>query len=129
MEDIFKFLLIIGIIVFGIARQAKKEAKKNADKRSAMPIPEAGNTLPENRNDETYGGFIPKGPEPEKVTATKKASKASSRYTSSYTPTKQQIPPQETAVQETDATSEFNIRSTEEARRAIIWSEILQRKY
>jgi hypothetical protein len=125
MEDIFKFLLVIGTIVFGIVRQVKKEAKKNAGQRSAVPIPDTKNKLPENRDDETYGGFIPKGPELENITITEK--KSSHR---TNTPLKKKFSsPVPEEVQETDEVSEFNIRSTEEARRAIIWSEILQRKY
>ena len=129
MEDIFKFLLVIGIIVFGIVRQAKKEAKKSADERSAMPIPDAEDRLPENWEDETYGGFIPKGPEPEEIIIVKKTEKISPRPTNTGTLPKQKISPPAPEAEETDETSEFGIRSAEEARRAIIWSEILQRKY
>ena len=40
MDGILQFLLIAGIIVIGIVKQFKKEAKKNADNNPAMPLPE-----------------------------------------------------------------------------------------
>ena len=40
MDDILQFLLIAGIIVIGIVKQFKKEAKKNADNSPAMPMPD-----------------------------------------------------------------------------------------
>ena len=63
-----QFLLIAGIIVIGVVKQFKKEAKKNAENRPAMPVPEndideGALPIPEARN--TYGGFIPEGPAPQ----------------------------------------------------------------
>ena len=46
MEDIFKFLLIAGIIVISFVRQAKKEAKKKAGNSPAMPVFDEENPLP-----------------------------------------------------------------------------------
>mgnify|MGYP000834983885 CR=1 FL=1 len=40
MDGILQFLLIVGIIVIGVVKQFKKEAKKNAENRPAMPVPE-----------------------------------------------------------------------------------------
>ena len=40
MDGILQFLLIAGIIVIGVVKQFKKEAKKNAENRPAMPVPE-----------------------------------------------------------------------------------------
>ena len=56
MEDIFKFLLIAGIIVISFVRQAKKEAKKKAGNSPAMPVFDEENPLPESWSDGTYGG-------------------------------------------------------------------------
>lgn len=134
MEDVFKFLFVIIIIAVGFIRQAKKEAKKKAANNPAMPRKE--NPLPESWNDETYGGYIPEGPQPEVAVIPEKKEKYKS--SKSFTPTtgtfadridssaNYNSPP--TSI-EADEKSEFEIHSVEEARRAIIWSEILQRKY
>ena len=69
MDGILQFLLIAGIIVIGIAKQFKKEAKKNADNSPAMPMPDTDfddDALPIPKGwGETYGGYIPEGPQPE----------------------------------------------------------------
>ena len=69
MDDILQFLLIAGIIVIGIVKQFKKEAKKNADNSPAMPMPDTdfdddALPIPESWG-KTYGGYIPEGPQPE----------------------------------------------------------------
>ena len=69
MDDILQFLLIAGIIVIGIVKQFKKEAKKNADNSPAMPMPDTdfdddALPIPESWG-KTYGGYIPEGPRPE----------------------------------------------------------------
>lgn len=126
MEDIFKFLLIAGIIVISFVRQAKKEAKKKAGNSPAMPVFDEENSLPESWNDGTYGGYIPEGPKPEAAVIRKKTEKK-------YKPAKKQPFIQQdtdnTLPEPADASSEFEIHSAEEARKAIIWGEILQRKY
>lgn len=129
MEEVLKFLAIIAVIVAGIVSQVRKEAKKNAANTPRVPMPDAPQQMPDYRNDDTYGGFIPKGPDPIATHTPKKPKKTSSSRHSSPTPPKPKETPPEEITQETDDTSDFNIRSAEEARRAIIWSEILQRKY
>ena len=69
MDGILQFLLIVGIIVIGVVKQFKKEAKKNAENRPAMPVPEndideSALPIPEAWGN-TYGGFIPEGPDPQ----------------------------------------------------------------
>lgn len=131
MEDIFKFLLIAAVIVIGIVKQFKKEAKKNAGSGPVMPIPTEENPLPEQWGGETYGGYIPEGPKEKPVIKVEKKKAAPNKSTSSNsktTTTNQNISPPTPELQENDD-SEFTIHSAEEARRAIVWSEILQRKY
>ena len=147
MDGILQFLLIAGIIVIGIAKQFKKEAKKNADNSPAMPMPDTDfddDALPIPKGwGETYGGYIPEGPQPEpKPVATAKeeyqfsASKhifggdstnTSPKHTTTHP--KQKISPPLSTPQKPETDSEYSIHSAEEARKAIIWSEILQRKY
>ncbi len=125
MDGILQFLLIAGIIVIGIVKQFKKEAKKNADNNPAMPLPDVDNPLPECWG-KTYGGYIPEGPEV--AEKPKPVSKPSAK--SKHTSIKASPPSPASRPQESDeVTSEYGIHSAEEARKAIIWSEILQRKY
>ena len=63
MEDVFKFLLVAAVIVIGLVKQFKKEANKNADKSPDITLPEVVNPLPEYWGGDTYGGFIPEGPQ------------------------------------------------------------------
>ena len=114
MEDAFKFLLVVAVIAIGLVRRFKKESNKSADKSPDIPMPDADNPLPEYWGGDTYGGFIPEGPSSK--------SKHASMRTSPPSPASS---PQESG----EATSEYGIHSAEEARKAIIWSEILQRKY
>lgn len=126
MEDVFKFLLVAAVIVIGLVKQFKKEANKNADKSPDIPMPDVDNPLPEYWGGDTYGGFIPEGPKP--AEKPKPVSKPSAK--SKHTSIKASPPSPASHPQESDeATSEYGIHSAEEARKAIIWSEILQRKY
>ena len=146
MEDTFKFLLVAAVIVIGLVKQFKKSAKESTDSKPAMTHPTAENPLPEYWGGDTYGGYIPEGPKPEaaaaplgkeKTVAQHKATQAKkdrSIHTaiSSYqntTSSKSKDSPPPSGLQESEEPSEFSIRSAEEARRAIIWSEILQLKY
>lgn len=125
MEDVFKFLLVAAVIAIGLVKR-KKEANKNADKSPGMPMPDIDNPLPEYWGGDTYGGFIPEGPKP----AEKPKPVSEPRAKSKYTSIKASPPSPASCPQESDeATSEYGIHSAEEARKAIIWSEILQRKY
>ena len=131
MEEVFKFLLVAAAIGIGLVKQFKKEANKDADKSPGTPVPDAGNPLPEYWGGDTYGGFIPKGPKGAKPKPAKKPKPASGPSAKSrHTPMKTPPPPTASRLQESgEATSEYGIHSAEEARKAIIWSEILQRKY
>ncbi|MCD8183008.1 MAG: hypothetical protein LUE99_07805 [Bacteroides sp.] len=143
MEDVLKFLAVVGIIIVSFVSQAKKKAKEKANRTPVAPIPSAKNPLPENWGEETYGGYIPEGPQPEALVIPGKKSKSKSAKTKSSAPTKTvdklsdrisnssdyTNSPSMTVTQESNDSSEFEIHSAEEARRAIIWSDILQRKY
>ena len=147
MDGILQFLLIVGIIVIGVVKQFKKEAKKNAENRPAMPVPEndideSALPIPEAWGN-TYGGFIPEGPAPKipsvptekeeyQFSASKHIFGGDSTNTSpkhTTTHPKQKISPPLSTPQKPETDSEYSIHSAEEARKAIIWSEILQRKY
>lgn len=116
MEDIMQFLLIAGIIAFGIFKQYNKESKKKSEKGTSLPVPE-------------YEYEVEK-PVVSKMERKQTLPKAKvpvphEGIRSTYVPT---ISPKKTDEVQTED-SEFSIHSAEEARRAIVWSEILQRKY
>lgn len=112
MEDIVKFLLVIGFIVIGIVKQSKKETDKEAE--PDMPVPDAP---------------LPTQPIAQPRKAKKKGKAKPFPQTSGPSPHSTPATPPLAEPQTPEETSEFNIRSAEEARKAIIWSEILNRKY
>ncbi|TWV10413.1 hypothetical protein FQ707_13105 [Bacteroidaceae bacterium HV4-6-C5C] len=126
MEDVLKFLFIAGIILIGIARQVRKD--KEAGKKT-LTLP----TIPNRDKVEEQHA-------PTANVIKKPAKVASQRYAtdsfagSSYQPTISTLSTPTTTLsnnttQAAEAESDFSIRSIEEARKAIIWSEILRRKY
>ena len=126
MEDAFKFLLVVAVIAIGLVRRFKKESNKSADESPDIPMPDTDNPLPEYWGGDTYGGFIPEGPKPaEKPKPVSRPSSKSKHASMRTSPPSPASSPQESG----EATSEYGIHSAEEARKAIIWSEILQRKY
>lgn len=138
MEDVFKFLLVAVVIVIGLVRQFKKEAKKKSANKPVVPIPNTGmddNSFPPyTARRGTYGGYIPEGPQTMEQSGGKKGGTAMKpgspkAATSLYTPIQPQDSPPIVETSESDERTEYGIHSAEEARRAIIWSEILQRKY
>ena len=117
MEDVMQFLLIAGILAFGIFRQFNKEKNNKSENESSMPVPEFE--------------YEPESEEPviiekaHKQTETPKPSAFQEGVRSTYAPPS---PPKTNRKTDTGK-NDFSIRSAEEARRAIIWSEILRRKY
>ena len=121
MEDIMQFLVIAGIIAFGVYRQyAKEQAKKSENERS-MPLPKSEVEAPM-MSPPPPKRTVKKEKQPlpvEGVRTTHNPRSHNSSNTAAAPPTQK----------EEAGDSEFSIHSAEEARRAIIWSEILQRKY
>lgn len=155
MEDFLKFLLIAGVILMGIFKEVNKNKSKKANNKrpippmpspveidpDAVPLPEAwgsGRTL-----DELFQ------PIPVEEPTRKPASKPTPKTTAKQKRKKDEVSVSASlansaaqdernsrqgshydAPRESDANDqEFGIHSVEEARRAIIWGEILQRKY
>ena len=91
-----------------------------------MPMPDAESPFPENWNGVPYDGYSPENPEPEVSVPRKKAAKkhkSAPKQPTVYPNTDNMSP------EPTETSSQFEIHSAEEARKAIIWGEILQRKY
>lgn len=125
MEDIVKFLPVVLILLIAVIKQIGKAKTEQSQKPHRMPIPD------QEMNRDTF-------PVPEKwddpfappPVPQKKINKQS--HSSPDLPSKAKaIPPPipQPIDPSTDEDSEFTIHSAEEARRAIIWSEILNRKY
>lgn len=119
MEDVLQFLLVAGILAFGIFKQFNKEKAKNQEKRSPMPVPEYEY---EPEFEEVVLFEEPK----KQMTVHPKPALPKEGVRSTYVPTTR---PKTSKKAETSGKKEFSIQTTEEARRAIIWSEILRRKY
>lgn len=122
MEDIMQFLVIAGIIAFGVYRQFAKDKAKNAENAQPMPRPE-------------YEMETPAMPDsPQKRTPKKQRHHPLPQEGVRTTPnprlhSSSDIATAPTIEVEEIGDSKYSIHSAEEARRAIIWSEILQRKY
>lgn len=119
MEDVLQFLLVAGILAFGIFKQFNKEKAKKQENGSPMPVPEYDY---EPEFEETVLFEEPK----RKMTVHPKPALPKEGVRSTYVPIAQSK-----TIKKAKASGkkEFSIQSAEEARRAIIWSEILRRKY
>ncbi len=126
MENIITFLLIMGILIIGYStQQVKKEAKKRSEQQPHTPIPDIEYPIPENWDDIILEESHPK------VTQTVTQAERKKNFSSVKSIKNPSIskPISPIAMQKSEAPSEFAIHSVEEVRRAIIWSEILQRKF
>ena len=127
MEDILKILFVVGILLYEIVRRIRKEdsgqaasLEENLPEPEDIPVPldEPDATCvftPE--EEEKPADPLPPTPKPQR----KKPQTYQPLPDAPATPPTPDI----TAAQE----DEYRILSAEEARKAIIWGEILQRKY
>lgn len=129
MEDFLKFVLVAAVLIGAFVRQTRKEAQKKASQRPAVPRREKPATPPSPRQeDRTYGGYIPEGPAPKPATPTRPRTVLPAEGQRTTSAPRPATPPPATGP-EKDAAGDFRLHSAEEVRRAIIWGEILQRKY
>lgn len=157
MEDLLKFLMIAGVIAVGIFNEVKKNNKakeKAKQKRPAPAMPPPVELAPDATPiPETWGRPkpmdeflkpIPVEPTPERnryqpASATRQKPKkkedgsVAAAIANSLAQDERNMPqgtPYNNSSQDSsEDKGDFEIRSVEEARRAIIWGEILQRKY
>lgn len=139
MGDILQFLLIASVIGIAIIRQVSKNKAEKTDANPRTPFPKGKEqqntetTLPGNweqwfpteiKNEqpraETVIVAAAIDSPPKKEKPLKKSAYSSLDRKNNPTP---EVSPPEAEKQD------FGIHSAEDARRAIIWSEILQRKY
>ena len=127
MEDILKILFVVGILLYEIVRRIRKEdSGQAASLEEDLPEPE-DIPVPLDEPDATCvftpeeeekpADPLPPTPKPQR----KKLQTYQPLPDAPATPPTPDI----TAAQE----DEYRILSAEEARKAIIWGEILQRKY
>lgn len=151
MEDFLKFLLIAGVILVGIFKEVSKnnKSKKTQNKRPVPPTPSPvevdpnATPIPEfwGRGSKVLDDFLqsipveqpaPKpAPKPTPKKKKEEISVAASIANSSAQDKRNTKQGSHYDHPETDNSNQedFSIHSVEEARRAIIWGEILQRKY
>lgn len=118
MENIFQVLIVIGIIIFAIVKQASDAAAK---KRKQPPA-----NTPEPYRPETATKRY------EKPTSTPFLSSSSDMLQAKSSITSQFQKENSTATSSSVAEYpdiELDIHSAEEVQKGIIWSEILKRKY
>lgn len=122
MDDFFNFLLAAATVVVFVSKLFKKETGKAADKTVNTDVPDEDTLLPHTvMPDSRHTASTPSRPAGKKSSPPSgKASRKASPSTPPYDRRSLQEPEQEPG-------SEFAIRSAEEARRAIVWSEILRR--
>ncbi|MDD3036473.1 ferrichrome ABC transporter substrate-binding protein [Bacteroides sp.] len=149
MEDIFKFLLLGGVIIISIVRSLKKAAASTEDQRPSTPKQPTVETVPDAVPiPEVWGKiFSPKdifqsATEMKESTSSSQKQKNQKKHMlqsgSGNNVVKQNAESQSdiphtssspVSQELSDSKEDFTIHSAEEARRAIIWGEILQRKY
>ncbi len=118
MEDILKFLFVAIVLGVAFVQHIRKETAQKASKKALEPAP--GETIPERQHASMSrpkkNGAYDRGAHKGKPVATGEAVRC----------------PDSTMRKETDPQNveeDYGIRSVEEARRAMVWSEILARKY
>ena len=156
MEDFLKFLLIAGVILVGIFKEVSKnnKSKKAQNKRPVPPAPSPvevdpdATPIPEfwgrgsRALDELLQPIPMEQPAPKPTPTSKKmptpapkkkqkeeVSVAASIANSSAQDKRNTKQGSHYDHPEPAGEEDFSIHSVEEARRAIIWGEILQRKY
>ena len=145
MEDFLKFLLIAGVILVGIFKEVSKnnKSKKTQNKRPVPPTPSPvevdpdATPIPEfwGRGSKVLDDFLQSipveqpAPKPAPKKKKEEISVAASIANSSAQDKRNAKQGSHYNHPEPDSDQDFSIHSVEEARRAIIWGEILQRKY
>ena len=148
MEDFLKFLLIAGVILVGIFKEVSKnnKSKKAQNKRPVPPAPSPVEVDPDaipipefwgrgsRTMDELLQPIPMEQPAPKPTQKKKKKEEVSAAASIANSAAQDERNSRQGAHYNTshdshDNKEDFTIHSAEEARRAIIWGEILQRKY
>lgn len=127
MEDILKILAVAGILIYEIVRRSRKEdsgqsasLEDDQPEPEDMPVPhDESDTACEFTPDEVSETADPLPPPP----------KPQRKKPQAYQPLPDAPATPPTPDTTTAQENEYGIHSAEEARKAIIWGEILRRKY
>ena len=128
MEGLWEYLFIAAIVGFGIFGEIRKQKAKKAGQDLSMPTPavkpiEVSTSKPKSKQSESVASLKARKEREAKEQLKRDRDKAIDRACS----------PPETSGPTTNNQpiddNDFTINNVEEARKAIIWSEILQRKY
>lgn len=144
MEDYIQILFILGAALVAFFQSSKKKAAKEEKRADGIPAPCAEEDSPESTwmpapadsSDSLPGSrpvFMPAfepqpAPKAKPIPKERPAPKARPKA-SAYRPIEIKPAEQHPDTAAPPAADDFSIRSAEEARKAIIWGEILQRKY
>ncbi len=133
MEDALKFLLVAGILIYGLVKQARKSTRGTAASDDGAE-PDATNPLPEN-----WGQPAQPAPavRPARLKPRREEPKPFLPKTHRPDATRLHTPPPPPAPKPpagpTDSSGEnapdIDPHALEEVRKGIIWAEILHRKY
>ncbi|WP_455592702.1 hypothetical protein [Bacteroides sp.] len=104
--DILIFLIIVAVIAIFIIKEARKSETKSSGKPAPIPTAEQKNPI--------------------EITIPPKNKISPPPIPKAYASKRNVTPP---CIHEQEEESDIAIRSAEDARKAIIWSEILNRKY
>lgn len=127
MEGVFQVLIVIGIIVFAIVRQADEAAEKRKKRaRTNTPKPYRPETTVDYGDKPVPAPFLSYDYEQNMLSS---PSTNMLQAESSIKNTAQNIAVSSPITELQDTEQEFDIHSTEDVRRGIIWTEILNRKY
>jgi hypothetical protein len=135
MDGIIEFLVIAAVIIVGIVSQNKKsKAEQSTQERPPIPHrPNVGEALPEPKAYDPYEEiFIPTTPKKKKKKRTPTpflSEEPIEEGTPAVTSMRDLGSSVSTETEENAESSEYALNSVDEARKAIVWGEILQRKY
>lgn len=122
--EYFQLLIFIGLIIFAIVKQALKIKKEEEEEGKASGLDNV-DPMPDFRDTPTNRQPLPS----QQYSAQALQEKPKPRKTVKKTENNPISPPPEEAPSPTSEEHPFDIHSIEEVRRAVIWSEILNKKY
>lgn len=138
MEDVFNYLIIGAALLIGIVRQFKKEADKHEKASPSVPqwtdedVETDINTVP-TTTPTTHNNGRRQFDEIKSMKSKYQSVSSQSRFAQEGTRSTLHTnisPPQSSSLHSIpEEDSQYAISSAEDARKAIIWSEVLKRKY
>lgn len=123
MEELYKYLVILAVVIVPILKQLRKNSQQEQDEEREVPP----TTYPP-LNEQPIEGDKEKT-NPVQTSITTPPPFQNKRPKRSSQPAEAAENKTVHTDKESEPADDYGIHSVEEARKAIIWSEILQRKY